>query len=128
MDAHTTVPEVAPPFPIESICQMNAAPVTIASTASTRCSPGDESVPELIISQAPPTASSVPSTMPPMVRTRCAAAKAAGSESGKLVCGWFFIRKQTTASTTAAMTIISATAYGQMLPRTARPVSASKQT
>ena len=64
----------------------------------------------------------------PMVRTRGAAAKAAGSESGKLVCGWFFIRKQTTASTTAAMTIISATAYGQMLPRTARPVSASKQT
>ena len=44
------------------------------------------------------------------------------------MCGWFFIRKHTTASTAAAMTIISATTYGQMLPRTARPVSASKQT
>ena len=128
MDAHTTAPEVASASPGASIWRANAAPVTIASTASTRCSPGDESVPELIISQAPPTASSAPSTTPPMVRTRCAAAKAAGSESGKLVCGWFFIRKQTTASTTAAITIISATAYGQMLPRTARPVSASKQT
>ena len=48
MDAHTTVPEVVSPSPIESICQINAAPVTIVSAASTRCSPGDESVPELI--------------------------------------------------------------------------------
>lgn len=65
----------------------NTTPVTTASTASTRCRPGSESAPLLSSSQRPPSASHRASRTPPTARARFDAANAAGSESGKLVCG-----------------------------------------
>lgn len=49
--------------------------------------PGSESAPLLSSSQRPPSASIAPSRTPPTARARFDAANAAGSESGKLVCG-----------------------------------------